>query len=95
MKNNGYVLEHNFGHGKDNLAMIFAAMNILAFAFHTVCDCLENLWITAREAKRTRRRLFEHIRTLTVYHVFSTWDSLIRTVIEAKPLPEIQAQSGL
>ena len=44
LKNNGYHLEHNFGHGKHNLAMMFAAMNLLAFAFHTVCDCLEALW---------------------------------------------------
>jgi hypothetical protein len=47
-------LEHNFGHGNQNLAMLFAAMNLLAFAFHTVCDCLEDLWIKARNAKRAR-----------------------------------------
>ena len=56
LKNNGYHLEHNFGHGKQNLAMMFAAMNLLAFAFHTVCDCLEELWIKARQAKRARKR---------------------------------------
>jgi len=44
LKSNGYHLEHNFGHGKQNLAMMFAAMNLLAFALHTVCDCLEHLW---------------------------------------------------
>ena len=44
LKNNGYHLEHNFGHGKQNLAMMFAAMNLLAFAFHTVCESLEALW---------------------------------------------------
>ena len=63
LKNNGYHLEHNFGHGKQNLAMLFAAMNLLAFAMHTVCDCLEDLWGEAREAKRARKRFFEHIRT--------------------------------
>ena len=31
LKSNGYHLEHNFGHGKQNLAMMFAAMNLLAF----------------------------------------------------------------
>ncbi|MGH6821663.1 MAG: hypothetical protein ACREDU_12495, partial [Methylocella sp.] len=65
LKNNGYHLEHNFGHGKQNLAMTFAAMNLLAFAIHTVCDCLEELWIKARKAKRARKRFFEHIRTIT------------------------------
>jgi hypothetical protein len=50
LKNNGYNLAHNFGHGKKYLARTFAAMNLLAFAFHTACDCLETLWQQAREA---------------------------------------------
>jgi hypothetical protein len=95
LKNNGYALEHNFGHGKQNLAMTFAAMNMLAFAFHTICDCLEKLWIKAREAKHARKRLFEHIRTITVYHVFPTWDALMQTIIDAKPPPNIDTQIGL
>jgi len=84
LKNNGYHLEHNFGHGKENLAMMFAAMNLLAFAFHTVCDCLEDLWIKAREAKRARKR-FEHIRTITAYLVFPSWEILMTTLIKSKP----------
>src|SRR3954463_1328168 len=38
LKNNGYHLEHNFGHGKANLSAVFVSLNLLAFAFHTVCD---------------------------------------------------------
>jgi len=34
LKNNGYKLEHNFGHGKERLAMTFAALNLLAFTEH-------------------------------------------------------------
>ena len=95
LKNNGYHLEHNFGHGKQNLAMMFAAMNLLAFAFHTVCDCLEDLWIKARTAKRARKRLFEHIRTITAYLVFPSWDVLFKTLIDSEPPPEIEAQIRL
>ena len=40
-------------------------MNLLAFACHTVRDCLEGLWTKAREVKRVRKRLFEHLRTIT------------------------------
>ena len=58
LKSNGYHLEHNFGHGKQNLAMMLATMNLLAFAIHTVCDCLEQLWINARTAERARKRFF-------------------------------------
>jgi hypothetical protein len=95
LKNNGYHLEHNFGHGKENLAMMFAAINLLAFAFHTVCDCLEDLWIKARDAKRARKRFFEHIRTITAYLVFPSWETLMTTLITSKPPPEIEKQIGL
>ena len=35
LKTKGYHLEHNFGHGKKHLASLLAAMNILAFLYHT------------------------------------------------------------
>jgi hypothetical protein len=92
IKNNGYHLEHNFGHGKQHLAMIFAALNLLAFAIHSVCDCTEQLWIAARQAKRSRARFFEHIRTLTAYLVFPDWPTLMTTLINSKPPPEIEKQ---
>jgi hypothetical protein len=92
LKSNGYHFEHNFGHGKQNLAMMFAAMNLLAFALHTVCDCLEQLWTTARTAKRARTRFFEHIRTITAYLVFPDWKTLMQTLIDSKPPPHVEAQ---
>lgn len=95
LKSNGYHLEHNFGHGKNNLAMVFAAMNLLAFAIHTVCDCLEQIWINARTAKRARKRFFEHIRTITAYLVFPNWKTLMQTLIDSKPPPEIAAQIAM
>ena len=72
-----------------------AAINLLAFDFHTVCDCIEDLWINARLAKRARKRLFEHIRTITAYLVFPSWDTLMQTLIDSKPPPEIEAQISL
>jgi len=37
LKNRGYELEHNFGHGPKFLAMTLATLNLLAFAWRTVC----------------------------------------------------------
>jgi hypothetical protein len=90
LKNNGYCLEHNFGHGTDRLAMLFAAMNLLAFAFHTVCDILEAKWLTARNAKGSRARFFEHIRTVSAYILFPSWTVFLETLITSKPPPELQ-----
>ncbi len=41
MKNHGYELEHNFGHGETFLAMMLASLNLLAFAWHTVLDIVQ------------------------------------------------------
>jgi len=35
LKNDGYNLEHNFGHGKKTLSNVLVTFNLLAFAFHT------------------------------------------------------------
>ena len=44
LKNHGYELEHNFGHGQKFLAMTLAALNLLAFAWHTVLELIEPPW---------------------------------------------------
>jgi hypothetical protein len=87
LKNNGCHLEHNFGHGKQHLAKTFAAMNLLAFAFHTVCDCLETQWNQAREIIAKRTRFFLHLATLCAYVLLESWTSLIQTLIQGKAPP--------
>ena len=87
LKNNGYNLAHNFGHGKKYLARMFAAMNLLAFAFHTACDCMEMLWQQAREAIGTRSRFFQELHILCNYVVFPSWTSLVTTLSSGKAPP--------
>src|SRR5437879_1064464 len=58
MKNHGYELEHNFGHGETFLAMTLAALNLLAFAWHTALDLLEPPWRAARQAATKRTAFF-------------------------------------
>jgi hypothetical protein len=87
LKNNGYNLAHNFGHGKKYLARTFAAMNLLAFAFHTACDCLETLWQQAREAVGARARFFQDLHTITAYVLFPSWHGFMITVVTGKAPP--------
>ena len=35
LKNHGYPLEHNFGHGQQHLAALLLSLNLLAFLLHT------------------------------------------------------------
>ena len=73
LKTNGYNLEHNFGHGKQTLASVLVALNLLAFAFHTVARLAVLAWREAVIARGATYRFFEHLRTVTAYVVFETW----------------------
>jgi len=80
LKNNGYELEHNFGHGESYLAMTLAALNLLAFAWHTVLDLLEPPWQKAREAAEKRMSFFAYLATLTSLAVFPAWSDLLQAL---------------
>lgn len=87
LKNNGYNLAHNFGHGKKYLARTFATMNLLAFAFHTACDCLETLWQKARQTLRARARFLQDLHTITAYVLFPSWQTFMITDARGKAPP--------
>lgn len=87
LKNHGYHLEHNFGHGKRHLAELFVLLNLLAFAFHTVCDSVEELWQQARAVLGTRAGFFTDLHTITGYLLFPNWRSLCQAMIHPSAAP--------
>jgi hypothetical protein len=82
LKNHGYHLEHNFGHGKQHLAQQFVLLNLLAFAFHTVCDSVEKLWQEARAIMGTRKDFFTDLHTVTAYFLFPDWRALCSAMVQ-------------
>jgi hypothetical protein len=87
LKNNGYHLEHNFGHGKDTLASVLVVLNLLAFAMHNACDLGARAWQQARHKLGARNRLFTHIWSITAYHIFRSWHALMQTISTGVPPP--------
>jgi len=87
LKTDGYNLEHNFGHGKQNLAALLVTLNLLAFAFHTVCDQTQPLWQLARSKTSSRVQFFSRLATITIYLIFPSWDDLLQTLAFTKPPP--------
>ncbi len=84
LKQHGYHLEHNFGHGTETLANVLVILNLLAFSLHTACELAETLW-QARERLGARVRLFEHLRTVTEYRTFSDWTALMGLLASGGP----------
>jgi hypothetical protein len=89
LKNHGYELEHNFGHGQKFLAMTLAVLNLLAFAWHTLLELLEPPWQAAREAAAKRTSFFAHLLMLTAYVVFPSWSVLLESLTTSAIPPEL------
>lgn len=85
LKNHGYNLAHSFGHGKNHLAKTFAALNLLAFSFHGVCDILDDLWKRMRKKAGKRTSFFNEILYICNYFIFESWNELFELILLRKP----------
>jgi hypothetical protein len=86
LKNQGYHLEHNFGHGKKHLASLLASLNILAFAFHTILEIVDKSYQAVREKAGRRDTLFNSIRTLLSLICFKSFESLMDFMLGLKKI---------
>lgn len=81
LKTKGYHLEHNFGHGKQHLSSLLAAMNILAFLCHTFLSFTDERYRIIRADLPTRKTFFDDLRALTRYILFPSWDALMEFML--------------
>jgi hypothetical protein len=86
LKTKGYNLEHNFGHGKDHLSSLLAALNLLAFLFHTVMDLAGGAYALVRKTLPSRKTFFNDLKALTRYFCFESWDHVIDFMIQGLEL---------
>ncbi|MCW5551440.1 MAG: ISNCY family transposase [Verrucomicrobiae bacterium] len=77
LKNRGYHLEHNFGHGKQHLSALLVTMNLLAFGLHTLLELADGNYRLIRATLGRRQRFFQHLEALTSYLHFASWEKLM------------------
>jgi hypothetical protein len=62
---------------------VLVALNLLAFAYHTVAAFAVSASRAAAAAKGATYRFFKHLPTITTYVVFQDWPHLLRSIAEA------------
>ena len=77
LKNQGYHLEHNYGHGEKNLAFNFYLLTLLAFLFHQVFDLCDAAYQASRIKAGSKRSLWEKLRTIINISVFESWEQFL------------------
>jgi len=81
LKNQGYNFEHNYGHGKKNLSVVFAMLMMLAFlvdqAQQLACRLFQAVW----KKLGSKRSLWEKIRYLFYGFKFDSMESIFRALL--------------
>lgn len=85
-KNQGYELEHNYGHGEKTLSMVLYMLNLLAFLWHKILEYGDGLYRQCRE-KHSLRSLWESLRvTFNLIEVVS-WEAMLKLILNQKAVP--------
>jgi hypothetical protein len=83
LKNQGYHIEHNFGHGQQNLSMIFFVLNLLAFYVHQILELTDRLYHQVRYTKFTsRKEYWNQLRCTIRILIFPHWESLLTFILD-------------
>lgn len=81
LKNHGYNLEHNYGHGGKFLSSLLASLILIAFLFHTVLDIADGKFRMLRDFFSSRKEFFNDIRALIRYLRFESLELLLDYMI--------------
>ena len=81
LKNQGYNLEHNYGHGKKHLSTVFATLMMLTFLIDQVQERCCRYFQEARRSYRAKVRLWERIRAHFALSLIDSWESLYAAII--------------
>ena len=83
LKNQGYHIEHNFGHGQQNLAFIFFMLNLMAFTVHQILDLTDLLYQAVRYRKFTSRmEYFNQLRCTFRILIFKNWEHMLTHILD-------------
>jgi hypothetical protein len=88
LKNQGYHLEHNFGHGKQYLSNNFFLLNLLAFFIHQILELCDKGYQYCRSKFSSRKEYWNNLRGAIRLMLFRDFDHLLRNVADP---PEIRA----
>lgn len=81
MKNHGYCMEHNYGHGQKNLAFNFYLLTLLAFFFHQIFELTDRQYQACRKKLGSKKHLWETIRSYIKIIIFDSWEMLLEFVL--------------
>lgn len=90
LKNHGYNLEHNYGHGKQFLSSVLAIMMFLTFLVDQLTQTLDKTFQKARKAANTARDFWQKVRVLFDFIPCISMNLIYQIIardVKIRPLP--------
>lgn len=77
LKNQGYNIEHNYGHGQQHLSYNMYLLTLLAFFQHQIFELTDGLYQAARQRCGSKAFFWESCRARTGLLVVDSWEQLM------------------
>jgi len=81
LKNQGYKLEHNYGHGEQHLSTVLAMLMMLQFLIDQVQEVASPFFKAARGRFHSRIQLWDFIRSRFLEHLLPSWEVWWKSII--------------
>lgn len=84
LKNQGYFIDHNYGHGQKNLSFNFLILTELAFFMHQIAELTDSLFKECRAKLGSKHALWEFVRSSIKLFIFESWEILFSFILNPK-----------
>jgi len=95
LKNQGYHYEHNFGHGRQNLSVVFAMLMMLAFLVDQTQQLCCPLFLAVWKKLSSKRALWDnlrsHFRHFRFHSMRQLYEAILYDLAKEVPLPGVNS----
>lgn len=77
LKNQGYAIDHNYGHGENHLAFNIYLLTLIAFLFHQIFELTDRQYQACRKKFGSKSHLWETLRVYSKILIFNSWEMLL------------------
>lgn len=86
LKNQGYNVEHNYGHGKKSLSTNFVLLAFLAFSVDQVAQHFDLIFQAAWKTCKSKRALWEKLRQVFDLLPAKSMEAIFRFIAKGQPI---------
>ena len=86
LKNQGYHIDHNYGHGAKHLAFNNYILNLLSFFIHKFCELKDKLFKKCHDKLGNEALVWQKVRDYAEVMIFDSFDRIFEFIANPVPL---------